>query len=93
MLFIMGKSKQDTKNRKKSKGDMVKVSKRLKANINLYKGQSYCHLTDIVKDKSISMSLDSIKSLCKAIPKIVKTMQKIETEVPSSSSSSESESE
>ena len=86
----MGKHKQSSGTRK---SETIKVSKRIRANINIYKSQSYCHFTDLVKDKSVSMNLESVKRLCKALPKILKSMENMQQGNNSSSSSSASESD
>lgn len=68
------------------KGEAFKISKRIRANINVYKNHSYCHFSDVAKDKSISMNLESVKKLCKVLPKILKSMAQMEENVNSSSS-------
>ena len=85
----MAKQKQNSGSRK---GEAFKVSKRIRANTNIYKNRSYCHFSDLVKDKSVSMNLESVKKLSKALPKILKSMETMEqTNNSSSSSASESE--
>jgi len=83
----MGKQKHNSG----SKEETIKVSKRIRANVNLYKNRSYCHLSDMMKNKSISLNLESIKKLCKALPKIVKSMEALEQNNSSSSSGSDSD--
>jgi len=83
----MGKSK------KNKNSEAIKVSKRIRVNVSLYKHRAYCHLTDSVKDKSVSLNMESIKKLGKALPKIVKSMGNLESKENDSSSSSASDSD
>jgi len=73
----------------KSKEGVIKVSDRLKLKINLHKKKPYCHLQDRVKDKSLTLSLDSLKKVVKHLPKIINLMESLEDTSDSSSSASD----
>jgi len=81
------------KSKKSKNSEAIKVSKRIRVNVSMYKHRAYCHLTDLVKAKSVSFNTESIKKLGKALPKIVKSMENLESKENDSSSSSASESD
>lgn len=84
----MGKDKKKNKSDKKdSKSEQIKVNKRFTAGLNVYKGKSYCHLSDTTSKKYVSLNRENLKKFKKAIPGIEEKMKKMEEEEASDSSS------
>ena len=87
----MGKKSKDSKSKKGE--EKVKIDKRFKAALNTYKSKVYCHLTDGVKGKSVSLSKEAIKKLLKKLPDIVEKMNAMDKDHGSDDDSSSSDSD
>jgi len=78
----MGKTKEGRR--------VFKITKDLHVTINTYNGKAYSHMTDLKKNKTISLNLETIEKFRKAIPKVLKAMMiKKETSASENSDSDE----
>lgn len=86
----MGKKKDSSA---KQDERTMKITKRFRAVLNPYNKKAYCHITDRVKGKSVSLTTEVMKKMSKKMPDIIEAMKKMDKSESDDEGSSSSDSD